>query len=266
LLPNNEETSKRENNSKSLYLANSIIPNKQKVPEEPTPWGVLDVLKFATFYFIWANLLMVISALIPFEIYKPHEIIFRFIDTLLRCLFIIGIICYTVARKYHNNFFAALHFERIPTKEIIKFILIGFGLSALLLTMRYFSLPTSLRNFIDKDIPSGHLNKNYFELISGSFLALLAPFVEEIKYRSFIYSGFKRDVGQFASAVVVTVLFVASHGNNFQQDPVVLLSVIMGSIVFMIVRIKTDSLTKAILVHFSYNLFVDVIKWISVYY
>jgi membrane protease YdiL (CAAX protease family) len=62
------------------------------------------------------------------------------------------------------------------------------------------------------------------------------------------------------------VLFVASHGNNFQQDPVVLLSVIMGSIVFMIVRIKTDSLTKAILVHFSYNLFVDVIKWISVYY
>jgi membrane protease YdiL (CAAX protease family) len=96
----------------------------------------------------------------------------------------------------------------------------------------------------------GYTNSNGFEL-ALIFVALvgLAPFVEEVLFRGFLFAAFRRTFGLWLGAIGVSLLFAVAHGQaNVGIDVFVL------SMFLCYLREKTDSLWPSIAMHALKNL------------
>jgi membrane protease YdiL (CAAX protease family) len=96
----------------------------------------------------------------------------------------------------------------------------------------------------------GYTNPNGFEL-ALIFVALvgLAPFVEEVLFRGFLFAAFRRTFGFWLGAIGVSLLFGVAHGQaNVGIDVFVL------SMFLCYLREKTDSLWPSIALHVLKNL------------
>jgi membrane protease YdiL (CAAX protease family) len=91
------------------------------------------------------------------------------------------------------------------------------------------------------------------------FLALvvLAPFVEELLFRGFLFTAFRRTFGFWTGAAAVSLLFAVAHGQaNVGVDVFVL------SMFLCYLREKTDSLWPSIALHALKNLVAFVVLFI----
>ena len=104
----------------------------------------------------------------------------------------------------------------------------------------------------------GYSNPSGFEL-TLTFIALvcLAPFVEEVLFRGFLFKTFRRTFGFWVGAVAVSLLFAVAHGQvNVGIDVFVL------SMFLCYLREKTDSLWPSIAMHSLKNLVAFVVLFI----
>ncbi len=104
----------------------------------------------------------------------------------------------------------------------------------------------------------GYSEPNGFELaLIFVALVLLAPFVEEVLFRGFLFSAFRRTFGFWIGAIGVSLLFAVAHGQaNVGIDVFVL------SMFLCYLREKTDSLWPAIALHSLKNLVAFVVLFI----
>lgn len=80
-------------------------------------------------------------------------------------------------------------------------------------------------------------------------LVLLAPFVEEVLFRGFLFTAFRRTFGFWVGAAIVSLLFAVAHGQaNVGIDVFVL------SMFLCYLREKTDSLWPSVALHALKNL------------
>jgi membrane protease YdiL (CAAX protease family) len=260
------------------FFEDRIELNEPISPSVPTIWGIGDI-----FYFIGASILLTISlsciitllaaavtaliapnmpALLP-DWPDPYGSYYWEIILLLTNVPIIGVIYHIVSKKHHNDFFEALHLKKISKRQILRYSLIAAGIVAFIMALAIVALSTPLRNYIPKNPPSSH---NWFQGYTGAIIttisALVAAVVEEIIFRGFIFSGLKQRLGQNWSAIMVSVIFTIIHGTAILHNPFYLISLMLGSTILIMVRIKTGSLTNAILVHFFYNMIILAIQWI----
>lgn len=104
----------------------------------------------------------------------------------------------------------------------------------------------------------GYANPNGVELLL-IFVALvvLAPFVEEVLFRGFLFRAFRRTCGFLFGSVIVSLLFAVAHGQvNVGVDVFVL------SMFLCYLREKTDTLWTPIALHSMKNLVAFVILFI----
>ncbi|MBI2760856.1 MAG: CPBP family intramembrane metalloprotease [Chloroflexi bacterium] len=86
------------------------------------------------------------------------------------------------------------------------------------------------------------------------FLVLLvAPTMEEMFFRGFLFGGFRRHLGMIGGAAVSGLLFGSIHINGADTIGLVIPFSIIGFMFAMLVG-RTGSLWNAILVHFAFNL------------
>ena len=82
---------------------------------------------------------------------------------------------------------------------------------------------------------------------------LVAPFIEEVLFRGFLYPAINKYTGMYPSIVITSLLFTFAHYPQLKYDPVFVIVIMSLSLIITTVRAKTGSTWLAILMHFMYN-------------
>ena len=97
------------------------------------------------------------------------------------------------------------------------------------------------------------LKDRHAVLVFAVFGVLIAPAVEEMGFRGFLYPVVERSWGKSAAVLVTSAIFSALHGWQYGWHWQILLLLLYVGIVFGVLRARTGSLVPSTLVHCAYN-------------
>ena len=116
---------------------------------------------------------------------------------------------------------------------------------------------------IDGPSPMGEMFSNPGGLwILAVYGIAVAPCVEEIVFRGFLFTPLERYHGQWAALVVTSAVFAALHGSQYAWQWQRLLVLLAVGSALGVVRIRSGSVKASALVHATYNalLFLAVLS------
>lgn len=90
-------------------------------------------------------------------------------------------------------------------------------------------------------------------LLLGAFAILVAPFVEELFFRGFLYPALARWTGTFISVVVTAFAFSLLHGGQLGYSWAPLLIIFIVGVALTVTRVITRSVATGVIVHMTYN-------------
>jgi len=92
---------------------------------------------------------------------------------------------------------------------------------------------------------------------------LVAPFIEELFFRGFLYPVLARRWGVAAGVVVTALAFALVHGSQLGYSWAALLMLLLVGLALTIVRERTKSVAPGVLLHMGYNLALFVSFFIA---
>ena len=143
------------------------------------------------------------------------------------------------------DFLAAIHWNW-PSATAV-YVLAGFVLSIALQMLAHF-LP------IPKELPIDNFFRTPAEAWALGILSVaLAPVMEELFFRAFLYPVLARRLGLPGAVFLTALAFAALHGAQlmFSWGPV--LVIFLVGLVLTLVRAKTNSVAAGVLIHMAYN-------------
>jgi len=143
------------------------------------------------------------------------------------------------------DFLAAIHWNW-PSKVAV-YVLTGFILSLALQALAHF-LP------IPKELPIDSFFQTPAEAWALGLLSVtLAPLMEELFFRGFLYPVLARSIGVPTAIFLTALSFALLHGAQlmFSWGPV--LVIFLVGMVLTMVRAKTNSVAAGVLIHIAYN-------------
>jgi uncharacterized protein len=152
-----------------------------------------------------------------------------------------------IVRHYHRRFADAVHWHWPRERRWLGYLLGGMGL-ALVVQLVSALLPIPKTLPIDK----------YFQSRSAAYIMSLfgismAPLVEELFFRGFLYPVLARRLG-IAMGVVLTALgFALVHASQLASAWAPLLILFMVGLAFTLVRVLTGNVAPGFLMHVGYN-------------
>ncbi len=98
----------------------------------------------------------------------------------------------------------------------------------------------------------------FFQDRSSAFLLaafgiMIAPLVEELLFRGFLYPALSHWTGMAPAVVVTAAGFALLHGSQLAYSPIPLLLIFVVGAVLTITRAVTKSVATSVLVHMAYN-------------
>lgn len=152
-----------------------------------------------------------------------------------------------VRLRCRQPFWSSLALRPLPWTHILPVVMAG-GLLAFCvqLTSVYFPPPETL--------PFDRL----FSSRAAAWLilaaaVLVAPFVEELVFRGYIYTLLERLTGMAAAVVASGLLFGATHFPQLYPGYFQMLLLCVVGLIFSLARARTGTLLASILLHFGYN-------------
>jgi CAAX protease family protein len=91
----------------------------------------------------------------------------------------------------------------------------------------------------------------------------LAPLMEELFFRGFLYPVLARSVGMTAAVLLTTVLFASIHAPQLARAWAPLLLLFTVGLILTLLRAKTGSVATSFLVHVGYNFGLFAALWIA---
>jgi uncharacterized protein len=143
------------------------------------------------------------------------------------------------------DFLAAIHWNW--PSSIGVYVLAGFVLSVALQAVAHF-LP------IPKELPIDSFFRTPAEAWALGILSVtLAPLMEELFFRGFLYPVLARRLGVAFAVFITSLGFASLHGAQlmFSWGPV--LVIFLVGMVLTIVRAKTNSVAAGVIIHMAYN-------------
>lgn len=99
-------------------------------------------------------------------------------------------------------------------------------------------------------------------LLAG-FGVLVAPLVEELFFRGFLYPAVARWTGSVSSILITAAAFAALHGGQLAYAWAPLLVLFGIGTALTIIRAKTGSVATCVLVHMGYNLALFIMLFVA---
>ena len=143
------------------------------------------------------------------------------------------------------DFLAAVHWNW--PSNIAVYVFAGFALSLALQGLAHF-LP------IPKELPIDSFFRTPAEAWALGILSItLAPLMEELFFRGFLYPVLARSLGLPVAVFVTALGFALLHGAQlmFSWGPV--LVIFLVGLILTVVRAKTNSVAASVLIHMAYN-------------
>lgn len=161
-------------------------------------------------------------------------------------LLLIGYMYVLVTReRRQQNFLSAIHWN--PPKHPELYLILGVVLSiALELFANLLPMPKNLPIDTFFGTPAQAWALSIFGIT-------LAPLMEELFFRAFLYPVLARSMGVFAAIIVTGFAFALLHGSqlSFSWGPV--LVIFLVGVVLTAVRAYKNSVAAGLLIHIAYN-------------
>lgn len=90
-------------------------------------------------------------------------------------------------------------------------------------------------------------------LLLGAFGILVAPLMEELLFRGFLYPALARWTGAAASIIITASAFTLLHGSQLGYSWAALLLIFIVGITLTVTRMRTNSVATCVIVHMTYN-------------
>jgi len=227
-------------------------------PDENPPWNLWDVLgivAFAVFaLFIIGSLTLGVAHSLP----RFHKLKLADLaqNTLLLIsaqtvayLLVVGFMVQIVRFKGGHDFLTAVSWNGPPRDQAFKAL--GGGAGMALLSSIFTAI---LSRWIPKSLP---IDKFFSDTSSAYVIAIfgviVAPFVEELFFRGFLYPALARPIGRGASVVLTAAAFAVVHQGQLAHAWVPLAWLFIVGMVLTVVRARTKSVATSLLIHVSYN-------------
>jgi membrane protease YdiL (CAAX protease family) len=229
----------------------------RRVPSEDPPWTLVEVvvLAVATVFTVFVSLLMVSAlthrVLLPrvpwMDIAKRPEVV---VASQALAYGVVLFFMYWLAAQHGGQAKETLRWNWPQNWAIFLWsgILLSVGLQ---LFAHFLPMPKTLP--IDQ----------FFETRREAWLlsifgVTLAPLVEELFFRGFLYPALARHVKVPAAVVITGVAFGAIHGSQLSNSWGPVLVIVIVGIVLTAVRAYTKSVGSTVLMHIGYNLTITV--------
>lgn len=162
----------------------------------------------------------------------------------------------TVTVKYRQRFWEAMRW-RLGRHRPRNWMAAGAGL-ALAAQLYFYISPT------ENDLPIEELfsspGAGYALAVFG---ILVAPFVEEVVFRGFVYPVFERKWGLAAAVLLTATLFAVIHASQLWGGWEEIAAIFVVGVAFSYARGKTGSLAPSYLMHVGYNTALFVSLYLS---
>lgn len=121
-----------------------------------------------------------------------------------------------------------------------------------------------LSRWIPKSLPITELFKDRpSALLLAGFGVLIAPVVEEIAFRGFLYPALARVTGALPSILVTGALFTLLHGAQLSFSWAPLLLIFIVGVSLTVVRARTKSVALCVIIHMTYNFILLVETYVA---
>jgi hypothetical protein len=163
---------------------------------------------------------------------------------------IIGFMALLVSVRHKTSLVQAVHWN-VPTRRRIWMFALLTGTTLALISdigevVLHRWIPDSLpiTEFF-KDRPSA--------LLLGAFGILVAPLMEELLFRGFLYPALARWTGTVVSIIVTASAFTLLHGAQLGYSWAPLLLIFVVGVTLTVTRARTNSVATCVVVHMTYN-------------
>jgi len=161
--------------------------------------------------------------------------------------------------KYGADFFKALQWNPPPLGSALVAVAAGFGCA--FLSQIVYAL---LSRWVPKSVPMDEL---FRDRSSGFILAFfgifVAPLMEELFFRGFLFLALARVTGTVVSVVLTSVAFALIHSPQLAHAWVPLTAILLFSFCLTIVRARTKSVATTVLMHAGYNATLFIMTFIA---
>jgi membrane protease YdiL (CAAX protease family) len=168
---------------------------------------------------------------------------------LVAYLIVVGFMAFIVAARHNRTLAEAIHWNSPSGKRWLQAL--GGGAA-----MGFGSQLASA--FLSRWIPKSLPIDQYFRDTSSAYLLagfgiFIAPFVEEVFFRGFVFPALARWTGPAISVIITAGAFAMLHQGQLAHAWAPLLILFVVGTVLTIVRARTNSVSTCVLVHMGYN-------------
>jgi membrane protease YdiL (CAAX protease family) len=168
-------------------------------------------------------------------------------------ILILMFIFFTVTLKYNSPFLPSIKWANHRRPYFLIFIPIGVLLAFAVLGISVL-VPAPSKPPIEE-----LLRHPITAFLFAALGVFLAPFVEEVIFRGFIYPVVERSAGKVLAVVSTALLFTGVHVSQLWGSWVGIVLIFAVGLTLSTVRAKTDSLVPSFVIHFSYNSTIAVL-------
>ena len=225
-----------------------------------TGWDVVMIVVVAVLgIFIFGTLISVglMATHHPLPAASPAVLRVMLLAQFLSYLVVLLFMRELVVRHYHRRFAEAVRWRWPHEHRWLAYLLGGMALAVLVqLVSALLPIPKTLP--IDRFFQSRSV-----AYIMSLFGISLAPLVEELFFRGFLYPVLARRLG-IAIGVVLTALgFALVHASQLANAWAPLLVLFMVGTVFTLVRVVTRNVAPGFLMHVGYNLMLFAMLYVA---
>jgi len=241
--------------------ASGVLPHPPPKPWSPSElWLAFAIIPVLLYALIYAFMALAYAMSFGIGIEPNLELIeLASIEAEFLALWIV--LLYLVRRKGHS--WSIVGLKPFPLRTLLVIPVSYFTQSAALASFTTVLLPTlpAVQAYSTSLDP-------YFEpsgvAIGLAMLSMvvMAPFVEEILFRGFLFTGFRSYIGPVGAAVITAVLFSLSHTFpvffpfSLNLSPIQAVSTFLAGLVWAGMRHDSDSVFPSMLAHAAWNFFI----------
>jgi membrane protease YdiL (CAAX protease family) len=160
---------------------------------------------------------------------------------LVTYLAIVAFMAFLVWTRHRTSLFRAIQWNRPGRRLAINALLAGAALAVV----------SDIGEVVfHRWIPDSLPITEYFK---ASFAILVAPFMEELLFRGFLYPALARWTGPFISIVATASAFALLHGAQLGYSWAPLLLIFIVGVALTVTRVVTRSVATGVIVHMTYN-------------
>jgi membrane protease YdiL (CAAX protease family) len=232
----------------------SFPPTKRKFPVW-SGWDLLFLLGFSAFSALMLaaigdavkHIAQVRIPAVRFLLQPMHEGVYLILFQAVLDFLILLFIYFTVTLKYDAPFLESIKWKPKERIRLASYLPLGI-LLALAVVAAAAVFPSPNEPPLEK-----LLRVPLAAFLFAALGVLVAPFVEEIIFRGFVYPVVERRLGTGLAVVASALLFAGVHVSQLWGSwPAIALITVVG-FTLSAVRAKTDSLFPGFVIHLSYN-------------